>query len=495
MPLRLRQIVWFLGVAVASVPSASVAHAGDRDDALCIEDEQAEPVLGRMLDRLVDSASVSVAAIGACRTSLVGRFSGIDPVRFTVEDEGGEGLGRAVPWLTRPDAPLARLHTQGRLSAFSVLVEALLAERRMTVEGERAPPMALGPKPTQRRAGAGQANEAPARRPRRVRVGATPVDRVRGEDPGLRARALADELVGDVGVAKAPHAEVPDERAAVAVEVVSAAAVEVVVPAAVPAEPEIQPEVPAEVPAEVPIEAPVSAWSITRPATSRPIPSAPERPARVQSVAAAVLDPPTDGPARRLSVPAVSAPAASARAVAPAAAEAVAEVEAVAEPGPSHRVTPEAALAARLRWPDAVAVEVGLGLSWHGLWARAAYQPPAATSLDMRPLETGAVSLIAGYRPVSYRLGGWQLVPTVAGVLERVTVRRLDVDGAAVHAYWDPGLAIGGLLARDLGGGLRVAVEAQASRMLGRTLRVPDAAEEGFNRVGARLALWFALSR
>src|SRR5690606_37216449 len=41
-------------------------------------------------------------------------------------------LERAVPWLDGAGTPLSSLHRAGRLSQFSVIVEALLAERRLT---------------------------------------------------------------------------------------------------------------------------------------------------------------------------------------------------------------------------------------------------------------------------------------------------------------------------------------------------------------------------
>ncbi len=100
--------------------------------------------------------------------------------------------------------------------------------------------------------------------------------------------------------------------------------------------------------------------------------------------------------------------------------------------------------------------------------------------------------LAAGYRPVLYRAGAWQIQLMVAANIERLSLQRTDLDDARSHSYWDPGLAVGGALVRDVGGWLRVRVQLEACRQLGRTVRIPDGPEAAFNQLGARAALSLA---
>src|SRR5690606_36911425 len=128
-------------VVLIGLGAATPARAGGGAGSLCIEDTQVDPGLGAALERLI-TVAVAVREPGQCTTgegALVGRFSGRSPVMFTLQTESGEALSRAVPWLKRPDAALVRLRSQGRLSAFAVLVEGLLAERRTAAGSEDAP--------------------------------------------------------------------------------------------------------------------------------------------------------------------------------------------------------------------------------------------------------------------------------------------------------------------------------------------------------------------
>lgn len=188
MFVRLQHLVT---AAILGLGSAASAQAAPPADGLCIEDTQIDRALGVALERLVATSAVTLRAPGQCADAqLLGRFSGLDPVVFTLHTAGGERFARAVPWLIRPDAALARLRAQRRLSGFAVLIEGLLAEWRIATgpgESERRP-AAADPD-------AGATPAAPARadtaRPRRAR--ATPARRAR------RVSSAQTQTSGDSG--------------------------------------------------------------------------------------------------------------------------------------------------------------------------------------------------------------------------------------------------------------------------------------------------------
>jgi hypothetical protein len=148
--------------------------------------------------------------------------------------------------------------------------------------------------------------------------------------------------------------------------------------------------------------------------------------------------------------------------------------------------------AVRMRQPDTLGVELGAGLTWRALFASTTFQLPGRWELEGRPIEIDAVTLTAGYRPVLYRMDVWQIQLGLAANIERLSLQRLDLDDARSHSYWDPGLAVGGAITRDVGGWLRVRLQLEACRQLGRTVRIPGGPDAAFNHLGGRAALSLA---
>jgi hypothetical protein len=154
--------------------------------------------------------------------------------------------------------------------------------------------------------------------------------------------------------------------------------------------------------------------------------------------------------------------------------------------------SPEVLVAGRMRWPNTVGIEIGAGVGWRSLFARAAYQPSAHWDFDGRLMEVTGIALAAGYRPAPFRRGAWRMGPSLAAGIERITVQRADLRSAEAHPYWDPGIAVGGAVTRDFEGVVRVSLHVEGFRSLGRTLRVPEGPEVDYNHYSARAALSFA---
>lgn len=118
-------------VAVASIgPSA---FAADRTDTieLCIADQSVSVEVSRAIDESVVTARVEVRP-GSCEASkrdrFVGRFETRNGEIYFVLAARRQRLWRRVPWLNDADAGLHELARRGRLSAFGVLVDGLVAE-------------------------------------------------------------------------------------------------------------------------------------------------------------------------------------------------------------------------------------------------------------------------------------------------------------------------------------------------------------------------------
>jgi hypothetical protein len=502
---RISVLARLLGLAVVVV--AVLAAPAARADGLCIEDTQVEPDLGPALDRLVATAQVEVRSPGGCQAEgagLVGRFSRRDPVLFTLHTRAGDKFSRAVPWLTRPDAALVRLRAQGRMSAFSVLVEGLLAEQR--IAAGQAARLPRGPS-----AGAARAPAPPTAEPASSARPAAPVSStrpalVRAQERDAAAQPAvqpeqqpAAPRAGDAPAAgepeqpsparavDAPSNEPPAEPARDLPETPAAEPARDV--AAEPAG-DVAAEPAGDVPAGESTAGPVAARVAA--ARSRP---ASDGPAAVPQPPAPAAQPPTGSAApsrpasQRVTVPLSGQPQAerSAGALPPVAAVQVRERS-------GSRIWPglEALVAGRMRLPDLVGLELGAGVAWRSVFARASYQPSVRWDLDGRPIEVAAFAATAGFRPTAYRRGAWRLGPSLAMTLERLTVQRVDLQDTAVHPYWDPGVVIGAVVTRDMAGGLRMSLHVEACRSFGRTVRVPDGPEAGFNRLGARVGISIA---
>jgi hypothetical protein len=464
---RLHRLVVVVIVLLGAATAVPAAWAG----ALCIEDTQLDPELGRALDRLVATAEVTVRAPGGCKADgarLIGRFSGREPVLFTLhtaQADHAEKFARAVPWLTRPDAALVRLRAQGRLSAFSVLVDALLAEQRIAAGHDpRAPQPPAGPAPAP--AGPAPAPAAPAPAPAPAAPAPAPAPAAPAPAPAAPAPAPAPAAPAPAPAAPAPTPAAPEPAPAAPRAVAPSEAPDAAAPTGEDAPP-LAPPAPSTPP----------------PARTVPVPE-PLPPVTLPEPVVTAAAPPAPVPAVVLLSEQVSAE--GGRAAQPAA-----DARVQASAGSRTWPSPDVLVAGRVRWPNTIAIEVGAGVAWRSLFARAAYQPSARWDFDGRLVEVSGFALAAGYWP-AFRRGAWRIGPSVAAGIERITVQRADLRSAEPHPYWDPGVAIGGAVARDLEGVVRVTLHVEGFRSMGRTLRVPGGPELDYNHYSARAALSFA---
>src|SRR5690606_16321876 len=105
--------------------------------AICLEAPERQAIAAAALDRLVGTAQVELVAppCPAPGDELhVGRFFAAGRrVRFRLDGDTRTRIEREVPWLDGDEVPLLALQRAGKLGPFSVMVEALLAERRLAV--------------------------------------------------------------------------------------------------------------------------------------------------------------------------------------------------------------------------------------------------------------------------------------------------------------------------------------------------------------------------
>lgn len=111
---------------------------------LCGLSSAAEVEAAVGLDEILATATLVPCDPGACRgppASLRVMLVGKGPGKVAVLLEGpAMTLERTLPWLTSPDEGLANLARGGRLASFAIVLEALLAEYRLTAAALLPPP-------------------------------------------------------------------------------------------------------------------------------------------------------------------------------------------------------------------------------------------------------------------------------------------------------------------------------------------------------------------
>jgi hypothetical protein len=406
---------------------------------LCVE---RPGLLAAELRDQVGAARVRPRPLRACRGRPAADYRGqfaraSGQVVFGVTTRTGRTLTRAVPWVSRPEGALASLAVRGRLAALAIVIDGLLIEERL-------------------------------------------------EQVWTRFAARERSLVELAAAPKPPASNAPEERASTdgALQLASGSrsaprATALLLPGSPGSLAADEPRMAALIPAPPEPEAPAAAPASTE-ETSKPGPS--PSPAPV----AATASRPSPSAARSVATP-VSAPSAPRAAM-----ERVPAVRAAA--GGRASLLEDLALAAQAggRWrdPEIFGWEVDASLSWRFLFVGAGYQPAASWELEGRTLELTAVPIRAGWRHVLWASRRWLVVLTVAAVVERLTVQRVDLPRSAAHPFWDVGLGSGVVVARRLAGDLWLGLGLDAALYVpGREVEVPDGPSARLNLVSLRPAL------
>lgn len=164
---------------------------------------------------------------------------------------------------------------------------------------------------------------------------------------------------------------------------------------------------------------------------------------------------------------------------------------------------PEAIVGVRARQPHFVAPELGLGLRVGRFFATGRFQPGTDWVLEGRPLSVEAAGVELGWLHPLMSGDDARVHGRVAALAERLKLRQLDVDEGASHEALDVGVAMGLVLDRRVSGRLWVTVGAEAiwAPTAGEIVFEDDylLASEwkrvAFNWVGGRATLAFFLGR
>jgi hypothetical protein len=394
-------------------------------------------------------------------------------------------LERLVPWLVAADEGLRRLVEKGRLTSFAILLEALLAEYRLTaaalglapdgtplpgpaalteapgsgdpgeamspVPGSTAPTgagLGAGAVPPSSRptagAGPGTATREPAAGAREggaaglePRAGSTGTGAAAaGVPPGSRAGGPGTGSIGAAG--SAAGADSPGTGAAGTapasgvVTVVTGEGVDAVAPS---------PGTAAGTGSSGTRAAGSSAEGAGAPGGSGSPGAGPATPA----------GPGGSGPSGPGSAAGDPASPPGAHRVAPA-------------PPRSRDVSfaPEAHLGVRAREPHLVAAELGVGIRLDRVFATARIQPRTDWVLEGRPLSVSATGIELGWLHPLWSGDDVRVHGRVAALAEKLEVRQLDVDEGARHEALDLGVVMGLALDRRVFGRLWVTAGAEA---------------------------------
>jgi hypothetical protein len=158
-------------------------------------------------------------------------------------------------------------------------------------------------------------------------------------------------------------------------------------------------------------------------------------------------------------------------------------------------LTVGAHLTGRWRLSNLWSMEVGGDLRWRSLFFRGGYQPSVEWDLEGEPVSVGAFFLSLGWRPTVWARRPWRLVGQLALLAERSSVRRVGIDGAREHGFWDLGGAIGAGVALSLPAGLETGVSLESVVFpLGRVIEIPDGPSARLNGVDFRSTLFVSWS-
>lgn len=161
---------------------------------------------------------------------------------------------------------------------------------------------------------------------------------------------------------------------------------------------------------------------------------------------------------------------------------------AAAAPAPPRWLV-EAGISPRWRTPGVWTAEVAAGLGLGPLRLHLTWAPTARWSFGGRPLAFDSLSGALAFQPTLWARGGWALEGALGVVVERLELRRLDVEGAGRHDFWDLGARAGLRLSRFFGP-VSLGLRADATwSPTAREVQVPQGPAVTFNTLNAAASL------
>lgn len=175
--------------------------------------------------------------------------------------------------------------------------------------------------------------------------------------------------------------------------------------------------------------------------------------------------------ASAIAQPSISTPAAPAL-----------EAAAPAPPGARPIFLADVGVTPRWRTPGLWTVELGLAVGVGPVRLQAAWAPTARWLLAGRPLSVDTLSLALSWRPRLWEQHFWALDGSLGVATERLQLRRLELEGAKAHIYWDLGLRAGLSVSRAMGSFV-VALQTEGTwNVTSRLVTVPDGPSAVLNR-------------
>lgn len=433
---------WAIALALVGMPLG--AAAVETRLPICVASPSTEREAAVDLDRWVATAAVEVRATPCRLRGYSGSFvERGGQVLFVLATPDGGRLERGVPWLRSARAPLSELAAAGRLSEFSVLVEALLAEDRLaSAWAEEPQPAPVAKKAAPRRRGGGKA----------AAEAAAAAASAKAEAEAARAKAAAETAAA---AAKAAEESAAAEKAAAEKAAAEKAAAERALAAENAA---VNPAVAANPPE--PAGAPGAASG-----------GAPTPPADANASGPAGLTRRTDrrGP--------------------------ILEFQDPGGPGPGWHLALEAG--GRLRGPGIAAPEVAATAGFGILRLRGSLQAPVDWDLEGHAIEVSGLSVEAGVAFELARGPAWHLEGGVAAAADRLSLLPLYRSDGASSVGWDLGPAATARFSwRSLGGwGAGLSAGLQWMPTAATTHVGANGPSATLNAVGARAAVELSFDR
>ncbi len=150
-------------------------------------------------------------------------------------------------------------------------------------------------------------------------------------------------------------------------------------------------------------------------------------------------------------------------------------------------------------------LDLGAGARWRGpsLWGpqffaavvafevrlQVAFQLPQTWALQGRPVEVRGLTAFLGYAPRLIDRGSLSWEIHAGGVVERLTVQRLDIEGSARNQVLDVGLGLGSVLRVRIWSSLFAGLDVAGFWLpTGRSVEIPLGPSAALNRLGAQFS-------
>lgn len=178
---------------------------------------------------------------------------------------------------------------------------------------------------------------------------------------------------------------------------------------------------------------------------------------------------------------------------APNTAEIEASTERAPPSSPTPRFVPEIEISGIWRSPNVFASEIRLGASFDRLRVAVHAQPTTTWRFEDRPIDLSVWALSAAYSVLVVEAHPWVAQGAVGASVERLTLRRTDVGGAALHVVWDAGPSAEVSLGPKIDPPIKVEARLGASwRPTARRVSIPDGPSTRLNAFALSLSLALA---